>query len=460
MNNVINLPLDGMRPVPANLEAERGLLGALLSNNRAFDMVADFLKPVHFSDAANAVVFETIAHFVGVGKKADVVSLKILADSSGPIQAAGGMKYLVSLVSGAITFINAGEYGRLIHDAYLRRELITLTTHATIDAYEAEGAATDQIEAMEERLFALTAAETNSQICGLGDATGEAIARAEIAFKADGKLIGVTTGLTDLDHKLGGLHPSDLTILAGRPSMGKTGLATSIAFSAAKSGKTVAFFSLEMSEIQLATRVLAHYTGIDSHRIRNGQIGAADFQRLNQARHEFAKLTLYIDDRSAPTVPQIRTACRRLKRKHGLDLVIIDYLQLITPTRLGNQENRVAEVSGISRGLKAIARDLGIPVLALSQLSRAVENREDKRPQLSDLRESGSIEQDADVVMFVYRDEYYQTRNGGLCTPEMENVAEVNVSKQRHGPIGRVRCHFEHKAAWFSDLGGEHGAAR
>lgn len=455
MNNVISLPIDGMRPAPSNIEAERALLGTLLLRNSSLDAVTDFLKPEHFCDPANGMVYAAISELIANGKKAEPPALKIVAEATGPIQAAGGMKYIAGLCASAPTHINAAEYGALIQDTFLRRELIALTTQATVEAYEDEDRALSQIESMEERLFALTANNETSNISDLGSATGDAIERAEIAYRANGELIGVTTGLTDLNYKLGGLHKSDLTILAGRPSMGKSGLAMSIAFNAAKAGKTVAFFSLEMSASQLATRALSHQTGIDSHRLRNGRIGAADFQRLHTAKTENAALPLYIEDRSAPTVPQIRTACRRLKRKHGLDLVIVDYLQLITPTRAGSQENRVNEVSGISRGLKAIARDLNVPVLALSQLSRQVEQREDKRPQLSDLRESGSIEQDADVVMFVYRDEYYLTRNGGICPPDLENVAEVNISKQRHGPIGRVRCHFDQKSAWFGNLAGE-----
>lgn len=457
MNQVIPFPADGLRQAPANIEAERGLLGTLLMRNGTFDAVSDFLRPEHFSDAAHAELFRAIADLISSGKKADPVTLKILAEAGGPVQAAGGVKYIAALMSSAPTLINAGEYGQVIFDAFLRRELIELSANATLNAYDGEQEATRQIEFMEEKLFALTETQASSNLLGFADATTSAIDTAEAAYKADGALIGVTTGIHDLDRKLGGLHKSDLIILAGRPSMGKSGLAMSMAVGAAKAGKSVAVFSLEMSADQVANRALARFSGLNSHDIRNGRLSAADFAKLYQAREKLSAIPLHIDDRSSPSVPQIRTAARRLKRKSGLDLIIIDYLQLIMPSRAGREENRVQEVSAISRGLKMIAKDLGVPVVALSQLSRKVEEREDKRPQLSDLRESGSIEQDADVVMFVYRDEYYQTRSGGICPAELENVAEVNVAKQRHGPIGQTRCHFDHKSAWFSDLAVGHG---
>lgn len=456
MTNVFTLPADILRPQPANLEAEQALLGTLLQRNSAFDKVSDYLKLDHFSDAANARLFEIISRTISLGQKADPVTLKAHAESDPMLQQAGGMKYLVGLVAAAPTTINAGEYGRIIHDLFLRREIITLSTQAAATAYDTSSPAPEQIEAIEERLFGLSSSESESSIALFGMAVGEAIDQADVAFKADGALTGVTTGLVDLDYMLGGLHPSDLIILAGRPSMGKSGLALTVAINAAKAGKTVAFFSLEMSAAQLANRAMSYFTHLDSHKVRNGRIGAADFGKLSAYAQSAGGLPLLIDDRAGVSVAQIRTACRRLARKK-LDLVVIDYLQLIGngPDR---SENRVQEISAITRGLKMLAKDLGVPVMALSQLSRQVESREDKRPQLSDLRESGTIEQDADVVLFVYRDEYYLSRNGGICPEDLKNVAEVIIAKQRHGPIGPVACRFEHKSAWFENLARHRGA--
>jgi replicative DNA helicase len=457
MNNIIPMPIDGMRQAPSNLDAERGLLGTIIARNGAMDSVAEFLKPEHFHDSANAAVYEKLCELIGAGQRADGVALKALADVTGPVQFAGGMKYIASLMGAAVTYINAAEYGRIIHDAFLRRELIEIAKAATFEAFDSEDRAGLQIEALEERLFALSSVTSSqARVTDLAGAVAAAVRQAEIAYKADGALMGVTTGVRDLDRKLGGLHKSDLVILAGRPSMGKSGLAAVVGFSAAKAGKHVALFSLEMSAEQFATRIVSHITGLDSHDIRNGRVSPVGFQKLHAAQEQLAGLPLHVDDSARPSLAAIRTACRRLKRREGLDLIIIDYLQLIDPPR---SDNRVQEVSQITMGLKAIAKDMNVPVLALSQLSRALENREDKHPQLSDLRESGTIEQDADVVMFVYREEYYVTRNGGVCPPHLENVAEVNIAKQRHGPIGGIKCHFDHKSAWFSDLAGDYGRA-
>lgn len=452
MNNVVQLEGNSIRSLPSNVEAERALLGSLFMRNSGFDGIADFLRPHHFFDSANGAVFAKICEFVSKGLKADPVTLKSTADMAGPIKEAGGAAFLASLCVAAPTYMNTAEYGRIIHDAFMRRELISLMAQATHDAFDGMGAASEQIENMEERLYALSGEQQETALIDIAEATEIAIANADAAFRADGKVVGVPTGLADLDHKLGGLHNSDLVILAGRPSMGKSGLALTIGFNAAKAGKHVAYFSLEMGAVQLATRTLAHTTNVDSHKMRNGRLSGPDFQAMNRGYEDLRTLPIHINEHSSPSVQQIRTSCRRLKRKNQLDLIVVDYLQLITPSRMGSQENRVQEVSGISRGLKAIARDLNVPVLALSQLSRNVEQREDKRPQLSDLRESGSIEQDADVVMFVYRDEYYAERAGKTCAPELENVAEINIAKQRHGPIGGVTAYFEKKSAWFGDL--------
>ncbi len=480
---------DVLRTPPHNYEAERALLGAVLMNNRAFERVSEFLSAEHFADPVNGRIYQACAKLIEQGHQANPVTLKTYLERDDLIIAAGGIKYLASLAAAAVTIINAGDYGKLIYDLFLRRELIALGENMVNEAFESQPdeSAMDQIEGSEQKLFNLAssnAAEGGFQT--FESALSTAISLAEAAHRREGALAGVTTGLRDLDSKLGGLHSSDLLILAGRPSMGKTALATTMAFNAARyyrttenvedKGKLVAFFSLEMSAEQLATRILAERSKINSHSIRTGGLSNDDFARLVVASQETSDLPLYIDDTPAVTVSAIRTRCRRLARQNktgghsGLGLIVIDYLQLIAPARGERSENRVQEISAITRGLKALAKDLGVPVMALSQLSRAVEQREDKRPQLSDLRESGTIEQDSDVVMFVFREEYYLERAEPSQKPEetserfherytkwqerfqqSHNVAEVLVAKQRHGPIGTVKLHFEANFTHFSD---------
>ena len=481
---------DILRTPPHNYEAEKALLGAILMNNRAFERINEFLLPDHFADPVNGRVFQACAKLIEQGHQANPVTLKTYLERDDLIISAGGIKYLTNLAGSAVTVINAGDYGKLIYDLFLRRELIALGENMVNDAFEARPgeSAMDQIEGTEQQLFNLA---SSSSVEGgfqtFSNALKVAIDLAEIAHRREGALAGVTTGLRDLDKKLGGLHDSDLLILAGRPSMGKTALATTMAFNAAQDfhttenaenkGKLVAFFSLEMSAEQLATRILAERAKINSHNIRTGGLSNDDFTRLVTASEQLANMPLYIDDTPAITVSAIRTRCRRLSRTHktadhnGLGMIVIDYLQLIAPARGERSENRVQEISAITRGLKALAKDLGVPVLALSQLSRAVEQREDKRPQLADLRESGTIEQDSDVVMFVYREQYYLERGGEPQARDNEasethhkrvvewqkrceqahNVAEVIVGKQRHGPIGTVKLHFEANYTHFSD---------
>jgi replicative DNA helicase len=449
LTNIFQLPADVLRPAPSNIEAEQALLGTLLMRNSAFDKVSDFLRPEHFSDPTHGRLYELVSQTISAGKKADVVTLKANAESDPMLSQAGGYKFLVSVAACAPTMNNAEEYGRILHDLFLRREIISLSAQASATAYDTTDPAERQIESIEEHLFTLTEARAGSNLVSLGEAASRAITQIDAARKANGALIGVPTGLADLDHKLGGLHKSDLIIVAGRPSMGKSGLALTMAFNAARANKSVALFSLEMSCDQLANRALAHFAHMDSHRMRNGRIGDADIGNLMRRQQEFAQLPFEIEDGAGQSVAQIRKACRRLKRKK-LDLIVIDYLQLIAPS--GKSGNRVQEISEITWGLKCLAKDMAVPVVALSQLSRAVESREDKRPMLSDLRESGSIEQDADVVMFVYRDQYYLERANRAVPFEVENTAEVIVAKQRHGPIGSVTCHFDHSSAWFSNL--------
>ncbi len=473
-----------LRTPPQNPEAERALLGAILLNNKSFERVSDYLLAEHFSDPVNGRIFTAIVKLLEQGHQANPVTLKTYLERDELVIAAGGMKYLAGLANSVVTVINAGDYGKLVYDLYLRRELIDLGEELVNNAFDAhlDETATDQIETTEQRLFDLASeGKTEGGFKKFEHALGDAIRLAEAAHRREGALAGVTTGLTNVDEKLGGLHPSDLIILAGRPSMGKTALATNMAFNAARyfrttdraedQGKHVAFFSLEMSAEQLANRILAETARINSHDIRTGKLSNDDFDRLSRAVGEINDLPLDIDDTPAITVSAIRTRCRRLHRQSkGLGLIVIDYLQLIAPSRGERAENRVQEISAITRGLKALAKDLNVPVLALSQLSRQVEQREDKRPQLSDLRESGTIEQDSDVVMFVFREQYYLERAEPTPKPEenderfherhakwqerceqAHNIAEVIVAKQRHGPIGIVKLHFEANFTHFSD---------
>src|SRR5690348_11612615 len=394
------------RVPPHNYEAEMALLGAILANNLVFDKVNEFLRPDHFADALHGRIYEAAGKLIERGQIADALTLKSLFDQDPALIEHGGAAYLARLAGSVVTIINAEDYGRVIHDLHLRRQLIELGEEMVNVAHgqDLDLPATGQIETAEEQLFRLS--ETG------------AVKMAEAAVNREGHVTGVTTGLIDLDKKLGGLQPSDLVILAGRPSMGKTALATNIAFNAAQAhmespenGGRVAFFSLEMSAEQLAMRILAERTEISSDRIRRGEISRDDdFTRLVIAAQELQKLPMHIDDTPGLTVPALRTRARRLKRRHGLGLIVVDYLQLMRSPAGFRNENRVQEVSEITRGLKAIAKELDVPVLALSQLSRAVEQRDDKRPQLADLRESGSIEQDADVVMFIFREQYYHER--------------------------------------------------
>ena len=477
------------RTPPHNSEAEQALLGAMLANNAAYQRVAEFLKPEHFADAVHGRIFAAVGKLIERGQVANPVTLKNLFDQDGALAEIGGAAYLARLAASVVTIINAEDYGRTVHDLYLRRQLITLGEDVVNDAHrhDLDRPANQQIEQAEKRLFDL--AETGQIEGGFQPfvrALGEAVVLAEAAYKRNGRTVGVSTGFLDLDKLLGGLHPSDLVILAGRPAMGKTALATNIGFHAAKQhrpgkatdgrktsedGAVVAFFSLEMSAEQLATRVLAEESGVSSDRIRRGEVSDGDFGKFVQASARLGTVPLFIDDTPAITIAALRTRARRLMRQHGLGLIIVDYLQLMRGSDLRGAENRVQEISEITRGLKAVAKELAVPVLALSQLSRAVEQREDKRPMLSDLRESGSIEQDADIVMFVFREEYYLGRAEPMRRPdeadqkfndryqrwherlgEVHATAEVIIAKQRHGPIGTVRLRFEADTTRFDNL--------
>ena len=429
MTVTVNSPLLGLsqRLPPSNVQAEQSLLGALLANNRAYERVSEFLAPEHFVDPIHGRIYQAIVRRIENGQLADGVTLKAEFEHSGVLEEVGGTAYLAQLLGAMVGIINAGEYGRTIHDAWLRRQLIDVGETVVNNAFGADPEldGTQQIEAAEHSLFKLA---TDGAVAGgfvsVERALAEAIRSAERAFKRVGHVSGLTTGLRDLDAKMGGLHPSDLVILAGRPGMGKTSLATKIAASAAKSlladaratdpnataKATVAIFSLEMSADQLATRLLSEEARVSSDRIRRGDVSQRDFDKFVQVSRDVQSLPIEIDDTPAITLSALRTRARRLKRTKGLALVVVDHIQLMRPAAGSRPENRVQEMGQLTQGLKAIAKELSVPVLALSQLSRAVETREDRRPQLSDLRESGTIEQDADVVMFLYRHEYYLAR--------------------------------------------------
>jgi replicative DNA helicase len=471
------------RMLPQNLEAEQGLLGTLLTDNRSYEKIGDFLKPEHFLAPAHQRIYQAIRTLIDRGQTASPVTLKSYFEKDADLEQVGGAAYLADLAASVITILNIEDYARTIYDLHLRREIISFGTDAVNDAFShtLEHDAQDIIESAEAKLFSL--AETGdgqASFVTLRDSIKVAIDIAESAFNNKGSVTGVTTGLKDMDEKLGGLHNSDLLILAGRPSMGKTALATNMAFNAAqayarsggKEGAIVAFFSLEMSHDQLTTRILAEQSGISGDALRKGNISEGQFRDFAQAAHNLTQVPLYIDDTPALSIGAIRTRCRRLKRKHGLGLIVVDYLQLLRGSGTKQSEqNRVLEISEITRGLKALAKELQVPVLALSQLSRAVEQREDKRPMLSDLRESGSIEQDSDVVMFVYREEYYLSRevpsqrdsesgdkfneryaSWAQRLQDSANIAEAIVAKQRHGPIGIVKLYFDPNLTKFADL--------
>jgi replicative DNA helicase len=470
----------GLAHAPSNIEAEQALLGAVLFDNSASERLSDNLRGHHFYEPFHARLFEAMEDYIRKGMLAEPIVLMERFRRDPAFEELGGLRYLADLVDRAPPAANAADYGRLIYDLALRRDLIRIGGEISNTANtDPETDARDQIEHAEAQLYTL--AENGSASTGFvnfSDALRGAIEMAAEAYDREGGLAGISCGLIDLDQKLGGLHPSDLLILAGRPSMGKTALATNIAFHVARhyawepqpdgtkktvNGGVVAFFSLEMSAEQLAMRLLAEVSGVSSDRLRKGEIDASEFGRVRDAASEIQNSPLYIDATGGLSIAKMVARSRRLKRQVGLDLIVVDYLQLLT-TDGSRGDNRVQEVSMITQGLKALAKELGVPILALSQLSRQVENREDKKPQLSDLRESGSIEQDADAVMFVYRESYYLGRaepNTNDASKHLEwqekmdqvdGMAEVIIGKQRHGPIGTVKLAFNADLTKFGNL--------
>jgi replicative DNA helicase len=482
-SNIVKLAPDAGTPLyrsaPHNNEAEQALLGAILINNDAFYRVSDFLQSKHFYSTVHQEIYEVTGSLIRMGKLANPVTLKTFVTETD----LGGMtvsQYIARLAAEATTIINALDYGRTIYDHAIRRDLIGIGEEMVNVAFDApvDFAPRAQIEESERRLFEL--AETGRYDGGFqrfGQALTVAVDMAAKAFQRDGSLSGIATGLRDLDNKMGGLQASDLIIVAGRPGMGKTALATNIAYNIARAhrselqvdgtqktvnGGIVGFFSCEMSAEQLATRILAEQTSIASSTIRRGGISEADFDKIRDYSIELQALPLYVDETGGLSISQLTARARRLKRQKGLDLIVVDYIQLLQGSGK-RSDNRVQEVTEITTSLKALAKELNVPIIALSQLSRQVESRDDKRPQLSDLRESGSIEQDADVVMFVYREEYYlANKEPRIGTPEYEKwqldmslvhgKAEVIIGKQRHGPTGTVELQFEGQFTRFSDL--------
>jgi len=470
------------RTPPHNLEAEQALLGAILINNDAFDRVSDFLRSEHFVEEIHRRIFEIAGSLIRAGKLATPVTLKTFLGEHD----LGGVtvpQYLARLASEATTIINAYDYGRGVYDLAMRRELIAIGEDVVNVAYDApvDSSPRDQIEEAERRLYQIAeAGRYDGGFQRFSEALKIAVDMAARAYEREGSLSGIATGLTDLDRYMGGLQASDLVILAGRPGMGKTALATNIAFNVAQAyqgrtradgaietanGGVVGFFSLEMSAEQLATRIIAEQSGVASYKIRRVDITEGDFHQVAEAVRDMQQIPFFIDQTGGVSIAQLTARARRLKRQRGLDLLVVDYLQLLSGSK-SRVENRVQELTEITTGLKALAKELGVPILACSQLSRQVEQRDDTRPQLSDLRESGSIEQDADVVLFVFREEYYlknkEPRPGTEehigWMAQMESAhgrAEVIIGKQRHGPTGTVELQFDAEVTRFSTIARE-----
>jgi replicative DNA helicase len=472
---------ESVQVLPQNVEAEAALLGALMVDNRLVEDIQLKLKPHHFFEPLHGRIYEAILKMTDANRVANPVTLRPLFENDQNIKEVGGVAYLAQLTGSGAAVIGARDFAEQIYDLALLRALIGVgrdLVEGALDTSE-DVAPLAQIERAESALYSVAeegGAEGRAK--SFSDATKEALEMAERALNSGGHLSGFTTGLESLNGKIGGLHKSDLIIVAGRPGMGKSSLATNIAFSAAQrfgrdiedgiepeksAGAPVALFSLEMSADQLATRILAEQSGISSENLRMGKISQQEFRQLARAAAELQSLPLYIDDTPGLTIAALRTRARRLKRQKGIGVVVVDYIQLLQGSGKGSAgDNRVQEISEISRGLKQLAKELNVPVIGLSQLSRAVEQREDKRPQLSDLRESGSIEQDADIVLFIFREDYYLAAkqpaedHPGFAAwqEEMSRAygrAEVIVAKQRHGATGKVRLKFDSRITKFSD---------
>ncbi len=469
-SNLVNLDILKENQVPKNIEAEQTILGSILVNNEIFDEITDQLDDNYFFDPIHQKIYKIISNLISKGLLANPVTIKNFFNTKEELVEIGGIDYLLKLTKVSTTKNQIKYYSQLLSDLFIRRQLINISEETLEESKnkDLEISGTNILENTERKLFEIAErGEFQRSFVTFKDALKETIDMATAAYKNDQGIVGVPSGLTDLDDRLGGLHKQDLIIIAGRPSMGKTALATNIAFNASLNIKkndlktSIAFFSLEMSSEQLSTRILAEQSRIKSNDIRRGKINQDDFERFIEASKNLEMLPLHIDDTPAITISALSNRARRLKRKEGLDLIVIDYIQLMKSSGYRN-EGRVLEIAEITQGLKSLAKELDVPVLALSQLSRQVEQREDKKPQLSDLRESGSIEQDADVVMFVFRQQYYlekQEPKPGTAEhvewqekmSQIHNEAEIIIGKQRHGPTGVIKLEFESAFTKFKD---------
>ncbi len=468
MENNLSIVKDNFKELPNNIEAEQSVIGSILVTNEIFDEISTIISSLNFYDPMHQKIYNAIESLIYKGMLANPITLKNYFENEK--DDLDVPEYLVKITKFSTSVRQAIEYSKIIYDMFVRRELIKISEqtidNAKITDIETNGQ--NIIENSERLLFDLAEKGSfNSSLIKFDDAMKQTIEMASAAYKNEGGIVGVPTGLRDLDDKLGGFHNSDLIIIAGRPSMGKTSLATNIAFNAAKyiqeNGKksSIAFFSLEMSSEQLSTRILSEQARIGSNDIRRGRISDDQFDQFLETSKNIAELPLFIDETPAISIAAMSNRARRIKRLHGLEMIVVDYIQLMRGT-MSNKDGRVQEISQITQGLKAIAKELGVPVVALSQLSRQVEQRDDHKPQLADLRESGSIEQDADVVMFVYREGYYlQRKEPREATVEhaewqakmneVAHLAEIIIGKQRHGPIGKVTLEFEERFTKFKD---------
>lgn len=461
------------RVAPSNVQAEQMFIGAVMINNEALNRAIEFLRPEHFYEPIHQKIYAAINTIIDKGISASPTSLKSMLINDAQFEQVGGADYLGKLATIAMTVINVYDYGRIIYDLAMRRNLIAIGEDIVNIAYSSgiDNSASEQIEDAEHQLFSLASEGVNERgFANIRDSIVVSMEAISQAMRSDDHITGITTGLIDLDKKLLGFHNSDLLVLAGRPSMGKTALAINLALNACRALKSkhrtdtqmpsVGFFSLEMSAEQLTTRILSMHTSIDSSSLRSGRVGEEHYNELRKQAMEISTLPFFIDDTPALSISGIRTRARRMKRKHNLSILFIDYLQLIRGS--SHTENRTLEISEITQGLKALAKELNIPIIALSQLSRAVEQREDKRPMLSDLRESGAIEQDSDIVMFIYREEYYLTRKEPEAgTPQhtewfeklnqVHNLAEIILAKHRNGPIGIVQLFYDASYSRFGN---------
>ena len=468
MENNLTLIKNKFVELPNNIEAEQAVIGSILVTNEIFDEINTIISNLNFYDPMHQKIFAAIENLIYKGLLANPITLKNYFENEK--DDLNVPEYLVKITKFSTSSRQATEYSKIIYDMFVRRELIKISEQ-TIDTAKLNDLNTNGqkiIENSERLLFDLAEKGSfNSSLIKFDDAMKQTIEMASAAYRNEEGIVGVPTGLRDLDDRLGGLHQSDLIIIAGRPSMGKTALATNIAFNAAQklqdSGKksSIAFFSLEMSSEQLSTRILSEQSRIKSNDIRRGKISDEQFDKFIETSKNISELPLYIDETPAISIAAMSNRARRIKRLFGLEMLVVDYIQLMRGT-FNNKDGRVQEISEITQGLKAIAKELAIPVVALSQLSRAVEQRDDKKPQLSDLRESGSIEQDADVVMFVYREAYYLERKEPrpatvehaewqVKMNEVSNLAEIIIGKQRHGPTGNIMLEFEAMFTKFKD---------